>query len=67
METNQEAGQIPTLTWSIVKPVPAYSNTTMKCVLCLNKKLEIPMYAEQKEFLHKRSEIMFASKKTSMD
>ena len=31
----------PSLKWSIVKRIPAYSNITKKCLLCLHEKLEI--------------------------
>ena len=53
----KETGQIPTLTMSIVKTVPAYSNTTKKCRLYLHAKLEILMYLDPEELLNKRSEI----------
>ena len=33
-----ETGQTPTLTWSIVRTVPAYSNTTKKSAFCLHEK-----------------------------
>ena len=51
-------GQIPILRWSIVSTVPAYSNTTEKCTVCLHKKLEILMYPDPEELLKKCSEIM---------
>ena len=54
----KETGQIPTLTSSIVRPVPAYSNTTKKCALCLHEKLEILMYPDPEELLNKPSELM---------
>ena len=36
----KKTGQIATLTWSVVRKVPAYSSTTNKCALCLHDKLE---------------------------
>ena len=39
-----------TLTWSIVRTVPAYSNTLKKCALYLHEKLEILMYPDPKNF-----------------
>ena len=39
-----------TLTWSIVRTVPAYSNTLNKCALCLHERLEILMYPDPKNF-----------------
>ena len=36
--------EIPTLTWLIVRTVPAYSNTMKICALCLHEILEILKY-----------------------
>ena len=49
----------PTLTWLIVRAIPAISDTTRKCALYLHEKLEILMYLEPEEPLNKHSEIMF--------
>ena len=46
----KETGQMATLTWSIVRTVPAYSNTLKKCALYLHEKLEILMYPDPKNF-----------------
>ena len=54
----KETGKIPTLTWAIIRTVPADSNTTKKCALCFHEKLEILMYSNPAELLNKRSEIM---------
>ena len=54
----KETGQIPKLTWSVVRTVPAYSKTKKKCVLCLHEKLEILMHPDPEELLNKRSESM---------
>ena len=45
----KETGQIPTLTWSIVRTVPTYLSTTKKCALCLHEKLEILMQLAPEE------------------
>ena len=42
----KETGQIPTLTWSVIRTVTDYSNTTKKCTLCLHEKLEILVYSD---------------------
>lgn len=49
---------MPTITWSIMKTVPAYSNTSGKCPLCLHEKYEILSYQNQKELLNKRTELV---------
>ena len=41
--------------------VPAYSNTTEKCKLCLPEKLESLMYPNREEILKKHPEIMSRS------
>ena len=46
------------LTWSVVRTVPAYSNTAKKCALCLHQNLEILMNPDPEELLNKRSQIM---------
>ena len=47
----------PSLKWSIVKRVPAYSKITKKC-LCLHEKLEIVNCQHPEELLNKRSELV---------
>ena len=49
---------MPTLTWSVVRTVRTYSNTTKKYALCLHEKLEVLMYLDPEELLNKRFEIM---------
>ena len=44
------------LTWSVVRTVPAYSNTTIP--LCLHEKLEILMNPDPEELLNKRSKVV---------
>ena len=48
----------PSLSWSIVKSVPAYSNLTKRCLLCLHEKLAIITYPRPDELLNKRSELI---------
>lgn len=48
----------PILTWSILKSVPAYSNITKRCPLCLQEKLEIISYKNPEELLNKKSELI---------
>ena len=48
----------PSLKRSIVKRVPAYSDITKKCILCLHEKLEIVNYPHPEELLNKRSELL---------
>ena len=48
----------PILKWSILKSVPAYSNITKRCPLCLQEKFEILFYKNQGELLNKRSELI---------
>ena len=50
----------PTLKWSVVKYVPAYSNIQIykkKCLLCLYEKLVIVGFKDQTHLLNKRSEL----------
>ena len=54
----KEHQEKPSLKWSIVKSVPAYSNITKKCLACLHKKLEIVNYPVSEELLNKRSELV---------
>ena len=48
----------PKISWSILKHAPAYSNTTKRCMLCLQEKLAIITYPEQHKLLNKRSELI---------
>ena len=41
----------PSLKWSIVKMVPAYSYITKKCLLCLHEKLEIVNYPHHRKIV----------------
>ena len=44
---------IPTLNWSIMKRVRAYSNTKKSCPLCLQEKLETLRFENKTELLNK--------------
>ena len=57
-EIKDKHQETPVLKWSIVKSVPAYSNISKKCLLCLHEKLEILNYPNQAELLNKRSELV---------
>ena len=48
----------PTLTWSVVKSVPGYSNISKRCLLCLTEKVLIATYENPEELLNKRLELM---------
>ena len=48
----------PTLTWSILRRVPAYTNVTKRCLLCLHEKLAIVTYSNAYELLNKRTELI---------
>ena len=48
---------MPSLKWYIIKSVPAYSNISKKCQLCLQEKFEILIYPNPNELLNKTSEL----------
>lgn len=48
----------PNLSWSIVRKVPAYSNLSKKCQLCLHEKLEIITHPSPDTLLNKKSELI---------
>ena len=50
--------ETPKLTWSVLKVVPGYSNISRRCLMCLNKKLLITTYPDQKQLLNKGSELI---------
>ena len=49
---------MPSLKWSIIISVPAYSNISKKCRLPLQEKFEILNYPNPNELLNKRSELI---------
>ena len=49
---------MPSLNWSIIKSVPAYSNISKKCQLLLQEKFEIPNNPNANELLNKRSKLI---------
>ena len=57
-ETNRTIDQIPSLKWTIITILPAYSNITKRCQLCLYEKYAIIAYPELENLLNKRSKIM---------
>ena len=57
-ETKRTIDQIPSLKWSIITVLPAYSNITKRCQLCLYEKYVIITYPDPENLLNKRSEIM---------
>ena len=46
------------LKWSIIKSLPAYSNISKKCQLCLEEKFEILNYSNPNELLNKTSKLI---------
>ena len=50
--------EMPDLKWSILKQIPAYSNVSKKCNLCLREKLEIIKYENKEELLNKNNELI---------
>ena len=57
-ETNRTIDQIPSLKWTIITILPAYSNITKRCQLCLYEKYAIIAYPELENLLNKRSKII---------
>ena len=57
-ELKKSTKETPTLTWSFLKVAPAYSNISKRCLLCLNEKLLIATYPDQKQLLNKRSQLI---------
>ena len=50
--------QTPEISWKIVKSAPAYTNTSKRCVLCLEEKMAIITYPDQEKLLNKGSELI---------
>ena len=57
-EVKRKLKIMPSLKWYIIKSVPAYSNISKKCQLCLQEKFEILNYPNPNELLNKRSELI---------
>ena len=51
-EVKADQKETPNLKWEIVRSVPAYSNITKRCMLCLYEKLLIATYPNQEELLN---------------
>ena len=57
-ETKRAIDQIPSLKWSIITVLPAYSNITKRCQLCLYEKYATITYPDPENLFNNRSEIM---------
>ena len=57
-EVKRKLKIMPSLKWYIIRSVPAYSNISKKCQLCLQEKFEILNYLNPNELLNKRSELI---------
>ena len=57
-EVKRKLKIVPPLKWYIIKSLPAYSNISKKCQLCLQEKFEILNYPNPNELLNKRSELI---------
>ena len=64
LRNKEEFKIMPSLKWSIIKPVPSYSNISKKFHLYLQKKFGIPNYPNPNELLNKTSESLFQSTTT---
>ena len=53
-----EQTEMPKIKWSILKTAPAYNNIAKRCVLCLQEKMHIIEYPDQRNLLNKRSELV---------
>ena len=50
--------EMPQIKWTIEKIAPAYTNTSKRCLLCLEEKMAIIEYPDQNNLLNKRSELI---------
>ena len=57
-EVKRKLKIMPSLKWYIIKAVPAYSNISKKCQLCLQEKFKILNYPNPNELLNKRLEVI---------
>ena len=57
-EVKRAIDQMPSLNWSIITVLPAYSNITKRCQLCLYEKYVVITYPGPENLLNKRSEVM---------
>ena len=48
----------PQVTWRTIRQCQQFNRATIKCHLCLNEKLEIATYPDQKKLLNSRSELI---------
>ena len=56
--TKRQTGKTPEVSWSISKPIPSYTNTSKRCLLCLSEKLSIVTFKHPTQLLNKRSELL---------
>ena len=57
-QVKNQKHEIPTIKWTIEKTAPAYNNISKKCLLCLEEKMSIIEYPDQRNVLNKRSELV---------
>ena len=57
-ESKRSINEFPNLKWSILKTAPSYNNISKRCLLCLNEKLAIVTYPDDKVLLNKRTEMI---------
>ena len=56
-ELKRAVDQMLSLEWSIITVLPAYSNITKRCQLCLYEKYAVITYPGPENLLNKRSEV----------
>ena len=57
-EIKDKCNEMPFLKWSVVKPVPGYSNISKRCLLCHYEKFKIVNYPNQENLWNKQSELI---------
>ena len=57
--------EMPRIKWSIIKTAPAYNNISKRCTLCLQEKLHIIEFPDQKNLLNRRSELVSKCRHTN--
>ena len=61
----EEQAEMPKIKWSIIKTAPAYNNISKRCALCLQEKLHIIEFPDQKNLLNRRSELVSKCRHTN--
>jgi len=54
----KDKGAAPELRWSLLKNVPAYTNISKRCLLCLSEKAAIIYYDGKETLLNQREEFV---------